>query len=103
MNLNELLQLAFDAGTEYGKSQEGGTIDQMPSDNGVDFFTWSEEHKDAIMDTVIKTKFIHICTSLVNGHKTIHFSETKDWPYSPFIWKSVVGTFVNWEIIELYK
>ena len=103
MNLNELLQLAFDAGTEYGKSQEGGTIDQLPSDNGFDFYTWAEQHKDSIMDTVIKTKFIHVCISNMNGHKTIHFSETKDWPFAPFIWESAVGNFVNWEIIELNK
>jgi len=103
MNLNELLQSAFDAGTEYGKSQEGGTIDQLPSDNGVDFFTWAEQNKEAIMDTVIKSKFIHVCTSNMNGHKIIQFSETQDWPFSPYIFESAVGTFVNWEIIELHK
>lgn len=101
MNLNELLQLAFDAGTEYGKSQEGEPIVNLF--DGIDFFMWLEENKESIMDTVIKTKFIHVCTSNMNGHKTIQFSETNDWPFAPDIWKSAVGTFVNWEIIELHK
>lgn len=38
--LTSLLREAFEAGIEYGKSQQGGTIDELYTDNGADFDTW---------------------------------------------------------------
>ena len=54
MTFEELLRSAFEAGVNFGQSMTGGTIDELYSDNGQDYFNWFAEHYDEITDITNK-------------------------------------------------
>lgn len=102
MNIIDLFEDAFEAGVSYGRSQTGGTIDQLYSDNGNDFHQWLFNNYQLVITSLKNAKFIHICKSNLNGHTTIKITETSDWPFSPYILKTAFDSgMVNWNVVEL--